>query len=123
MPASSQPLISARRPADTTIVTSFFPEPTDRPADPADPAGSDFRTAGLAGPPPKPAAAPVGRWAKSEVSFGPVGRVLCTLLLVAVGVWFLTVSIFGLIGAGLWWLVVTPWALRDLWRPVARNRR
>jgi hypothetical protein len=102
-------------------VTPFFPEPGPEPADrPVDPEGNGFQTAG---PGAKPVAAPVSRWAKSDVTFGPVGRVVCTLLVVAVGGWFLTVSIFGLIGAALWWLVVTPWALRDLWRPVARSRR
>jgi hypothetical protein len=116
-------------------VTSFFPEPGPEPADrpaipafpagpaeaaaPADAEGNGFRTAL---PAPRPVAAPASRWAKSDVTFGPVGRVVCTLLLVAVGVWFLAVSVFGLVGGALWWLIVTPWALRDLWRPVSRNR-
>jgi hypothetical protein len=39
--------------------------------------------------------------------------------MVAVGVWL---AVFALFGAGLWWLVVMPWAMRDLWRPASRRR-
>jgi hypothetical protein len=70
-------------------------------------------------PVPRPPAAARSRWAKSDVSFGPVGRILMTLVMLVVGVWL---AIFALIGAGVWWLVIVPWAMRDLWGPVFRRR-
>jgi hypothetical protein len=106
-------LIPAARAADEVWVTSFFPEPA-QPADPAD--APAFGSVPPARPPAQVAAS---RWAKSDVSFGPVGRMVGTVLLLAVGAWLL---VFSLIGAGVWWLVVVPWALRDLWRPVRRAR-
>jgi hypothetical protein len=91
-------------------VTSFFPEPVEQPADAADAPG--FRSVP---PPPRVPAAAASRWAKSDVSFGPVGRMVGTGVLLAVGGWLLVVN---LIGAGVWCLVVVPWAMRDLWRRV-----
>ncbi len=40
-----------------------------------------------------------------------------TVLLLTVGVWL---AVFALVGAAVWWFVVVPWALRDLWRPGRR---
>ena len=53
------------------------------------------------------------------MSFGPVVRILSTLFMVVNGIWL---AIFALIGAGIWWLVVMPWAMRDMWGPVFRRR-
>jgi hypothetical protein len=58
-------------------------------------------------------------WAKSDVSFGPTVRILITLFMLLVGIWL---AVFALIGAGVWWLVVMPWAMRDMWGPVFRRR-
>jgi len=60
------------------------------------------------------------RWRKTHTTFGPVGRVVCTVLLVVP----LPIMIFGGItadpfalgGAGLWGLVIMPWGLRDVWK-------
>lgn len=69
---------------------------------------------------------PVGRRTdRSQVTFGPVGRSLWSAAVLAVPVPFLWFS-EGLAGwglAGLWWAVITPWALRDLWRSGRRTRR
>jgi hypothetical protein len=117
-------------------VSSFLPaagDPADRPdhgffaSSPAAPeAGANRAPAPFvpvgsrtAAPVPRPPAAPRNPWAKSDVSFGPVVRILITLVMLVVGVWL---AIFALIGAGLWWLVVMPWAMRDLWGPVFRRR-
>lgn len=62
---------------------------------------------------------------RSQVTFGPVGRTLWTLGVLALPVPFLVIS-DGLAGwglAALWWGVVTPWSLRDLWRSGRRTRR
>jgi hypothetical protein len=56
--------------------------------------------------------------AKSEITFGPLGRTLWTMGIVVVPVPFLVFS-DGLAGwglAGMWWGVITPWSMRDLWR-------
>ena len=79
--------------------------------------------------PPRLLGAPVisheGRHtAKSTVTFGPVGRTLWTVCIVALPIpmiWF-TKGLAGLGFGGLWWATVTPWALRDLWRS-GRKRR
>ena len=72
-----------------------------------------------AAPVPRPPSAVRNPWAKSDVSFGPVVRIMITLFMVVIGVWL---AIFALIGAGVWWLVVMPWAMRDMWGPVFRRR-
>lgn len=63
------------------------------------------------------------RWAGSSVSFGPVGRVVMTVLLLFVGP---AVLVWGgpgsLVAATLWIAVVLPWALRDVWRKVRVGR-
>jgi hypothetical protein len=57
------------------------------------------------------------RWLSSEVTFGPVGRVVCTVLLIAPVVFGIFVSavffIFGVL-----WLFIVPMGLRDIWRAV-----
>lgn len=85
-----------------------------------------------AGPAPRQAAAPsplttqVGRrTGRSQITFGPVGRTVWTLAILAVPVPFLWIS-DGFAGwglAALWWGVITPWSLRDLWRSGRRTRR
>lgn len=96
-------------------MTSFFPEPHERTA-PVPEAGANGLRA--AGGPVLPRAVPAqSRWARSATTFGPVGRMVGTVLLLSVGVWL---AIFALVGAAVWWFVVMPWALRDLWRPARR---
>lgn len=59
------------------------------------------------------------RWAGTSVSFGPVGRVVLTLLLLAavpLAFWFQWV-----VGA-VWTFFLLPWALRDVWRQVRVRR-
>lgn len=57
------------------------------------------------------------RWLRSEVTFGPVGRVVCTVLLIAPVVFGIFVSavffVFGVL-----WLFIVPMGLRDIWRAV-----
>lgn len=82
-----------------------------------------------AGPPRLPVTAPVARLEgrrtdRSQITFGPLGRALWTLGILAVPVPFLWLS-DGLAGwglAALWWGVITPWSLRDLWRSGRRTR-
>jgi len=61
------------------------------------------------------------RWKKSANTFGPAGRVVATLLLlVPLPVFVMAVSIgVGIIGGGIYVLVVMPWALKDIWRQAA----
>ena len=96
-------------------MTSYFPEPYEQLAPVPDAEANGLRAAGA--PLVRPAAPAQSRWARSATTFGPVGRLVGTALLVAVGVWL---AIFALVGAAVWWFVVMPWALRDLWRPGRR---
>jgi len=60
------------------------------------------------------------RWQGSVLTFGPVGRVVCTLLLIVVLAWFLMYGgLFGIAGAVVWCGWVLPRALRDTWRQAA----
>ncbi len=86
------------------------------------PVGPTFR-------PPQTLGAPVTTYegrrnAKSSLTFGPVGRVLWTIGIIAppaLILWWTELwAGFGF--AALWWGVVTPWALRDLWRSGRRRR-
>lgn len=58
------------------------------------------------------------RWKKTDGTFGPAGRVIATvLLLVPLPVFVLAIATgIGIIGAGLYIIVVMPWALRDIWK-------
>src|SRR5450432_635576 len=58
------------------------------------------------------------RWKKTDGTFGPAGRVIATfLLLLPLPVLALGVATgIGIIGAGLYVIVVMPWALRDIWK-------
>ena len=59
------------------------------------------------------------RWAGSEITFGPVGRIVMSLLMLVPAWWFLNYAgIFGVVGIVIWLVKVLPWALRDIWRPV-----
>ena len=54
------------------------------------------------------------------LTFGPIGRVVCTLFLVGVLAWFVVYGgLFGIAGAVIWCGWVLPRALRDTWRRAA----
>ena len=58
------------------------------------------------------------RWAKSQNSFGPFGRVVATIALLAPLV-ILAVTVvtgIGIIGAGIYAIVFVPWGLKDIWK-------
>jgi hypothetical protein len=61
------------------------------------------------------------RWKKTDGTFGPAGRIIATLLLlVPLPILLLAVaSGIGIIGVGLYLIVVMPWALRDIWKKAA----
>jgi hypothetical protein len=59
------------------------------------------------------------RWAKTDTTFGPIGRVLATLALLVP----LAVMVVGGLadpfvwgGAAVWGAVIMPWGLRDVWK-------
>ncbi|HUR15273.1 MAG TPA: hypothetical protein VM097_12360 [Mycobacteriales bacterium] len=63
---------------------------------------------------------PGSRLQASVLTFGPVGRVITTLVLLAVPAWFLLYGgLFGLVGVVTWVGWVLPRALRDTWRRAA----
>ncbi len=59
------------------------------------------------------------RWGRSDVTFGPAGRVVATVVVLLPMVWFAT-SVGGVVGLVLYGFVLLPWALRDIWRPTRR---
>jgi len=58
------------------------------------------------------------RWKKTDGTFGPAGRLIATfLLLMPLPVLAFAIATgIGIIGAGVYVLVVMPWALRDIWK-------
>jgi hypothetical protein len=57
------------------------------------------------------------RYSSSQVTFGPVGRLVCTVVVLGIPVWFVKYgSIFGLLGAVTWCVGVLPRAWKDIWR-------
>jgi hypothetical protein len=57
------------------------------------------------------------RWLRSEVTFGPIGRIVCTILLIAPVLFGIFYSVFFLV-AGFIWLFIVPLGLRGIWRAV-----
>lgn len=56
----------------------------------------------------------------STLTFGPFGRVVCTLLLVFPPIFFVVYGgLFGIVGAALWCARILPGGLRDTWRRAA----
>ncbi len=62
---------------------------------------------------------PTSRWLRSEVTFGPVGRVAWTLVLLVPIVFALFYNFFFIIAAAIW-MAVVPMAMQDVWRKVKR---
>jgi hypothetical protein len=59
------------------------------------------------------------RWAKTDTTFGPVGRLVATLaLLVPLAVMLVggLADPFVWGGAAVWGAVIMPWGLRDVWK-------
>lgn len=70
---------------------------------------------------PRPTPQPGSRWHATHVTFGPVGRLIATLVLC--GIPILVLAALGppaILFAGIW-LLFTPLGLRDIWRPVRVN--
>jgi hypothetical protein len=61
---------------------------------------------------------PTSRWRPSAVTFGPVGRIVATIVVLLPILYAVFVSVFFLIAAAIWGLTIVPWALRDIWRRV-----
>lgn len=60
------------------------------------------------------------RWVSSEITFGPVGRIVATCLVLAPVVYGIFVNILFALAAVIW-LFVLPLALRDIWARVTRQ--
>ena len=60
------------------------------------------------------------RWRKTPTTFGPFGRVACTIGLIVPFLIMLVGGIvadpFALGGAFIWGAIIMPWALKDIWR-------
>jgi len=60
------------------------------------------------------------RWKKTATTFGPLGRIACTVALVVPFIVFVLLGVFtgGLVLAApvIWGFVIMPWGLRDTWR-------
>ena len=60
---------------------------------------------------------PASRWRKSTVTFGPLGRVVWTIILVIPILFAIFVNMMFLVAAAIWSFTL-PLALRDVWRRV-----
>jgi hypothetical protein len=56
------------------------------------------------------------RWRSTVTTFGPVGRVLMTLLMFVPMWFFWETAGFAWPGLFIWGLFILPWGLRDIWR-------
>ncbi|HTY71151.1 MAG TPA: hypothetical protein VMI11_01865 [Actinomycetes bacterium] len=63
------------------------------------------------------------RYGHSEVTFGLTGRIVMTVLLLApLGLFAFAIAAgFGIVGMGIWAVVVVPWGLRDIWKSSHRR--
>jgi hypothetical protein len=82
-------------------------------------------------PPPRAPINPPGakgsRWAKSDTTFGPTGRIVASTGMIAGLVFFiaataLSMDPFVLIGVGIWGMLTFK-ALRQIWQPVQHHHR
>ncbi len=60
------------------------------------------------------------RWKKSQTSFGPVGRIVITVLVLIPVPFAIAVGIMAFPGSFLY-LIVPPFVLRDTWKKVKRR--
>jgi hypothetical protein len=67
------------------------------------------------GPPLAPTVPVHSRWKASEITFGPVGRIVATGLVLVPVLYGLFVNVFFLVAAGIWCFLL-PGVLRDIWR-------
>lgn len=56
------------------------------------------------------------RWKASETSFGPIGKLAITVVVLAVAGWLVVVANLDPLPAIVWCGLFAPWILRDLWR-------
>jgi hypothetical protein len=54
------------------------------------------------------------RWRRSDVSFGPIGRIVASVLLCAVPIWWAAAS--SLVMLLMWVFVISPQLLRSIWK-------
>jgi hypothetical protein len=60
------------------------------------------------------------RWRKTPTTFGPIGRVIATIVLVVPEIGFVVVGFLTggltIFGAVIWGFIIMPWGLRDTWK-------
>ncbi|HEX8497115.1 MAG TPA: hypothetical protein VF661_07955 [Actinomycetales bacterium] len=66
--------------------------------------------------PPRPVRSPVGRFAATDISFGPTGRVVTTLVLLVPLWWASQMGAFGVPLMLFYSVTFLQMALRDTWR-------
>jgi hypothetical protein len=105
-------------PAGAAAADTTADRPTAAAATPVDVPGG-FRPGGSA-----PVRAKIytdSRWKSGSTTFGPVGRVVLTIFVFLPYPLFFFAIPIGLVGAGIWTLVIVPRALRDIWAPARRH--
>ncbi|MFZ0324205.1 MAG: hypothetical protein WAN48_08755 [Actinomycetes bacterium] len=112
-------------PGDDPGFFASTPVQSSTPATPPQPASLARGGAPLRAGEPSHVAPTASRWAKSDVTFGPVGRVVSTVLLVLPMLFFVATGLFTmdpfvLVGAAIWFFFMVT-GLRHVWRPVARR--
>jgi hypothetical protein len=60
---------------------------------------------------------PTSRWRRSTISFGPVGRLVWTVVLLIPILYAIFINMVFLVAAAIWAFIL-PMALRDVWRAV-----
>ncbi|HEX4655318.1 MAG TPA: hypothetical protein VH274_06220 [Mycobacteriales bacterium] len=67
-------------------------------------------------PVPLPVSYQHSRWRSSVTSFGPIGRIVMTVLMFVPMWFFWETQGFAWPGLVIWGVFILPWALRDIWR-------
>ena len=65
---------------------------------------------------------PTSRWRSSQITFGPLGRIVMTLLLFVPAWWFWETSTFSWPALLIWVFVAMPWGLRTVWAKARLHR-
>lgn len=116
----------AALPADAAWCPQCYAPVAGRGAEEVAGAGLVVGANGFLVAPPRPhvTGPPRGsRLRRSELTFGPIGRVVMSVLVLLPLVFLLDSLPYGAVGAVMWSFIVLPLCYRDIWRRAPRHKR
>jgi hypothetical protein len=103
--------VAAAAPAAALVPMATTGTPVDVP--------NGFRPGGSE--PARPKIYTDSRWKSGSMTFGPVGRVILTICVFLPYPLFFFAFPIGLVGAGIWTMIIVPRSMRDIWAPSRRH--